>query len=227
MKLLAIETSTEACSAALYLDDEIHESFEIAPREHTKRILPMIDKLMAQAQLKPQQLDGIAFSCGPGSFTGVRIATGITHGIALGADLPVVPVSTLAAIAQTFFNHNSENIAFTAMDARMSEIFWGVYEKNSAGYAQLINKEAVTPAIEIQFPTQSGVGIGTGFKLYPEPLKQVLGKLLLRYEIDNLPRAAAIAQLGALALANNQGLPVELAQPTYLRDKVAKKELER
>ena len=227
MKLLAIETSTEACSAALYLDDEIHESFEIAPREHTKHILPMIDKLMAEAQLKPRQLDGIAFSCGPGSFTGVRIATGITHGIALGADLPVVPVSTLAAIAQTFFNKNPETIAFTAMDARMSEIFWGVYEKNAAGYAQLINKEAVTPAIDIQFLTQSGVGIGTGFKLYHEQLNQVLGKLLLRYEVDNLPRAAAIAQLGALALANNQGLPVELAQPTYLRDKVAKKESER
>ncbi len=227
MKLLAIETSTEACSAAFYLDGEIHESFELTPREHAKRILPMIDKLMAEAQLKPQQLDGIAFSCGPGSFTGVRIATGITHGIALGADLPVVPVSTLAAIAQTFFNQNLETLAFTAMDARMSEIFWGVYEKNSAGYAQLVNKEMVTPATEIQFPIRTGVGIGTGFSLYSKELTQALGELLQRYEADNLPRASAIAQLGAFGLKNNQGVPVELAQPTYLRDKVAKKESER
>jgi len=227
MKLLAIETSTEACSVALYFDNEIHESFELAPREHTKRILPMIDKLMAQAQLKPQQLDGIAFSCGPGSFTGVRIATGITHGIALGADLPVVPVSTLAAIAQTFFNNNSEDLAFTAMDARMNEIFWGVYQKNSNGYAQLIDKEAVTPASNILFPTLSGVGIGTGFSLYYTQLSLALGSLLQRYETDNLPRAGAIAQLGVLGLTNNQGLPVELAQPSYLRNKVAKKESER
>ncbi|MCK5871666.1 MAG: tRNA (adenosine(37)-N6)-threonylcarbamoyltransferase complex dimerization subunit type 1 TsaB, partial [Methylococcales bacterium] len=199
MKLLAIETSTEACSAALYLDGDIQESFELAPREHTKRILPMIEALMAEAQLTPQQLDGIAFSCGPGSFTGVRIATGITHGIALGADLAVVPVSTLASIAQTFFNNNTETVAFTAMDARMNEIFWGVYEKDSAGYAQLIEREAVTPATDIQFPAQAGVGIGSGFKLYHELLTQALGNLLLRYEKDNLPRAASIAQLGALA----------------------------
>ena len=227
MKLLAIETSTEACSAALYLDGDIHESFELAPREHTKRILPMIDALMAEAQLIPQQLDGIAFSCGPGSFTGVRIATGIAHGIALGADLAVAPVSTLASMAQTFFNHQPEKIAFTAMDARMGEIFWGVYEKDLAGYAQLIHKEAVTPATDIQFPLQSGVGIGTGFKLYSESLHYVLGDFLLRYEVDNLPRAAAIAQLGALALKNNQAVSVEQAQPTYLRDKVAKKTSER
>jgi len=100
LKLLAVETSTEACSAALYIDGEIREKFELAPREHTKLILPMIDELMAEAQLKPQQLDALAFSRGPGSFTGVRIATGVTQGIALGADLPVVPVSTLAAISQ-------------------------------------------------------------------------------------------------------------------------------
>jgi tRNA threonylcarbamoyladenosine biosynthesis protein TsaB len=130
-------------------------------------------------------------------------------------------------MAQTFFNHNPETVAFTAMDARMSEIFWGVYQKNLAGYAELINQEAVTPAINIQFPTQSGVGIGSGFNVYPLELKQTLGQLLLRYEIDNLPRAAAIAQLGAHALKNNQGVPVEQAQPTYLRNKVAKKESER
>lgn len=226
MKLLAVETSTEACSAALYINNEISERFEIAPREHTKRILPMIDELMAEAQLKPQQLDGIAFSCGPGSFTGVRIATGITHGIAFGADLPVVPVSTLAAIAQDFFNHNSEKLAFTAMDARMGEIFWGVYQ-NKEGYAQLIGKEAVTLANEIQFPKMPGVGIGSGFTVYQSQLNQALGNLLQRYENDRLPRAACIAQLGALALLNNQGLPVEQAQPVYLRDKVAKKESER
>ncbi len=227
MKLLAVETSTEACSAALCIDENIEERFEIAPRQHTVRIMPMIDELMSDAQLKPQQLDGIAFSCGPGSFTGVRIATGITHGIALGADLPVVPVSTLAAIAQDFFNRNPEQLAFTAMDARMKEIFWAVYQKDAAGFAKLIDEEAVTPASAVRFPQLSGVGIGSGFSVYLPELSQALGTLLTRHETDNLPRAAAIAQLGALALANDEGVPVEQAQPVYLRDKVAKKESER
>ncbi len=227
MKLLAVETSTEACSAALFIDDEINEIFELAPREHTKRILPMVDGLMAQAQLSPNQLDGIAFSCGPGSFTGVRIATGIAHGIALGADLPVAPISTLASIAQTFFNKNTETLAFTAMDARMSEIFWGVYEKDIEGYARLVGQEVVTPATDIQFPKRLGVGIGTGFSLYQASLTTALGGVLQRYEADNLPRAASIAQLGAKVLLAGKGLPVEKAQPTYLRDKVAKKESER
>ncbi len=127
--MLAVETSTEACSAALYSDGEIQEKFEIAPREHTKLILPMIDALMADADLKPQQLDALAFSRGPGSFTGVRISTGIIQGIALGADLPVVPVSTLAAIAHHYLKNSTAECAFTAMDARMGEIFWGVYQK--------------------------------------------------------------------------------------------------
>ena len=100
MKLLAVETATEACSAALYIDGDITERFALTPKEHTKLILPMIDGLMADAGLTPFDLDALAFGCGPGSFTGVRIATGIIQGIAFGADLPVVPVSTLAAIAQ-------------------------------------------------------------------------------------------------------------------------------
>ena len=227
MKLLAVETSTNACSAALYINGEIHEIFELAPKEHTKRILPMIDTLMAEAQLTPKKLDAIAFSCGPGSFTGVRIATGITHGIALGADLPVVPISTLAALAQNFFNNNPEKIAFTAMDARMKEIFWGVYQKNNAGYAQLVNEESVTPATEVIFPNMAGVGIGSGFAVYQPQLTQALGGFLQRYESNNLPRASAIAQLGVTAFINNKGVVVEKALPVYLRDKVAKKECER
>ena len=119
MKLLAVETSTEACSAALYIDGIVNERFELAPKEHTKLILPMIDSLMSDAGLKPQQLDALAFSCGPGSFTGVRIATGVIQGIALGADLPVVPVSTLAAIAQDFFdNPVRRNISVSPLPGR-------------------------------------------------------------------------------------------------------------
>ncbi len=225
--MLAVETSTEACSAALYLDGEVHERFEIAPREHTKLILPMIDGLMAEAGLKPQQLDALAFSRGPGSFTGVRIATGVIHGIAMGTDLPVVPVSTLAAIAHHYLKTATTDCAFTAMDARMGEIFWGVYQKNSQTGVELIGEEAVTPAEQVVFPQRQGVGIGSGWGVYPEQLSQRLGDLVLSVEEDHLPRASAIVELGVNGFQQGQAVAVENAMPVYLRDKVAKKESER
>ncbi len=227
MKLLAVETSTEACSAALYIDGVVEERFAIAPREHTKLILPMIDSLMAEAELKPQQLDALAFSRGPGSFTGVRISTGVIQGIAFGADLPVVPVSTLAAIAHHYFKFTDNDLAFTAMDARMGEIFWGVYKKNQQGYAELLGDESVTLAENIVFPEKKGVGIGSGWAVYQSQLSVCLGSFLLAVEADQLPRASAIADLGVIGFNNKQAVDVEKAMPVYLRDKVAKKESER
>jgi tRNA threonylcarbamoyladenosine biosynthesis protein TsaB len=282
MKLLAVETSTEACSAALYIDGIVNERFELAPKEHTKLILPMIDSLMSDAGLKPQQLDALAFSRGPGSFTGVRIATGVIQGIALGADLPVVPVSTLAAIAQDFFDNNSKlpaipgthtdsgysppippgeaclepfdfrseqvcrkgrgegfhknanshppqnfNVAFTAMDARMGEIFWGVYRRDAQGFAELIGNESVTPATEVEFPDLTGVGVGSGWGVYRQELMTRLASRISYCEIDNLPRARAIARLGVRGFEQGLAVSVEQAMPVYLRDKVAKKESER
>lgn len=227
MKLLAVETSTDACSAALFIDGEIREQFALAPREHTKLILPMIDELMAEAQLRPRQLDGIALSRGPGSFTGVRIAGSVVQGIAFGADLPVVPVSTLAAIAQDFFNRHSSDFAFTAMDARMEEIFWGVYRRNGIGLAELIGNEAVTPAAEAVFPEMAGYGVGSGWAAYLEILSSRLAERVQGIEIEVWPRAACIAQLGAYDFTNGLAVPVEQAMPVYLRDKVAKKQSER
>lgn len=228
MKLLAVETSTDACSAALFLDGEIHERFEIAPREHTKLILPMIDGLMSEAGLRPQQLDAIALSRGPGSFTGVRIATGVVHGIALGADLPVAMVSTLASMAQDFFNrHASAKLAFTALDARMQELFWGVYRRDALGLAQLSGDEAVTPAADVIFPDLDGYGIGSGWAAYPDILGNRIGSRLKGISADVCPRAACIAQLGAHIHAQGLSVAVEHAMPVYLRDKVARKQSER
>jgi tRNA threonylcarbamoyladenosine biosynthesis protein TsaB len=230
MKILAVETSTDACSAALFIDGEIAEKFQIAPREHTKLILPMIDSLMADAGLRPQQLDAIALSRGPGSFTGVRIATGVVHGIAFGADLPVAMVSTLAAMAQDFFNrHVTAKIAFTALDARMEEIFWGVYRRDALGLAELMGDEAVTPAGEIIFPDQDGfgIGIGSGWGAYPDILAARIGGRLQGTEVAVWPRAASVAQLGAHLHGQGLSVVVEQAMPVYLRDKVAKKKSER
>ena len=229
MKLLAVETATEACSAALYLDGEVIERSRVSPRDHAQLILPMIDGLMAEAGLKPSALDALAFGRGPGSFTGVRIATGVIHGIALGGELPVVPVSTLAAVAQEFFDRNGDGhrTAFAAMDARMGEIYFAVYRKGLSGFAELLGEELVTPADSIVFPDLAGSGIGTGWGAYREPLMRRLGWRIGLIETDNLPRAAAVARLGAQGYASGLAVDVEDAQPVYLRNKVAKKESER
>lgn len=226
MKILAVETSTDACSAALFIDGDIQEKFAVAPREHTKLILPMIDQLMAEAQLRPQQLDALALSRGPGSFTGVRIAGGVVQGIAFGADLPVVPVSTLAAIAQDFFNHHPQaQLSFTAMDARMAEIFWGVYQRNPLGLAELLGQEVVTPAGEVIFPDGLGFGVGSGWAVYQQVLSNRLANQLQGIDSEIWPRAAAVAQLGAYGFAQGLAVPVEQAMPVYLRDEVAKKQV--
>jgi len=228
MKLLAVETATEACSAALLIDDVITERWELAPRAHTRLILPMIEQLMAEAGLRPSQLDAVAFGCGPGSFTGVRIATGVVHGIAFGADLPVVPVSTLAALAQDFFSRDNESLVFTAMDARMDEVFWGVYQRDDQGFARLLGKEAVIGADQVEFPAMRGVGLGSGWLAYRQALTGRLGGLVERVVAENVwPKAAAIARLGGYYYQLGLAVPVEQAQPVYLRDKVAKTEKER
>ena len=227
MKLLAIDTSTDACSVALFIDGEIREKFEIVPREHTKLILPMVDELLADAQIKPQHLDAVALSRGPGSFTGVRIATGVAHGIAFGADIPVVLVSTLAAIAQDVFNRHQVDLAFTAMDARMDEIFWGVYQPNALGLAELIGEEVVTPADKVVYPDIDGVGVGSGWSVHGDALSSHIGSHVKYVISDVWPHAACVAQLGAYDFANGLAVPVDQAMPVYLRDKVAKKQSER
>jgi len=227
MKILAMDTATEACSAALYIDGEIAERFEIAPRVHTKLLLPMIDSLMAEAELKPQQLDALAFGCGPGSFTGVRIATGVMQGIAYGADLPVAPVSTLAAISQACFARSQHDAIFTAVDARMSEIYWAVYQRDAEGYASLLEKEKVQPATEIDALGVTAYSIGSAWNDYAPILTEKLGAQLLGYDANYLPHAAEISLLGAVAVQRQQTVSVEQAMPVYLRDKVAKTTAER
>lgn len=228
MKILAVETATDACSAALFIDGDIRERFALTPREHTKLILPMLDSLLAEAGLAPGRLDAVALGRGPGSFTGVRIAAGVVQGIAFGADLPVVPVSTLAAIAQDFFNrHPDAELAYTAMDARMAEIFWGVYARNDLGLAVLQGREAVLPPAAMTRGGQPGHGVGSGWAVHGEMLTARLDVPLLSIQADVPPRAACVAQLGAYGYAQGQAVAVEQAMPVYLRDKVAKTQAER
>lgn len=227
MKLLAVETSTEACSAALMINGEIRECFELTARTHTKRLLAMIDELMHEAALKPQQLDAIAFSRGPGSFTGVRIATGVMQGIAFAADLPVVPVSTLAALAQALMVEQAVDVVFSALDARIGEIFWGIYQRNADGYAELVGIEQVIAPDVLAIPPQRGVGVGSGWGAYHELLLERMGTQVTAVISERWPKAQAVAQLGAYGFQRGLAVPVEQAMPVYLRDKVAQTEAER
>jgi tRNA threonylcarbamoyladenosine biosynthesis protein TsaB len=228
VNLLALDTATEACSAALWQDGAISERFTVQPRMHTKLLLNMVDELMAEAQLSPQQLHGVVLSRGPGSFTGLRIATAAAQGIAFGVDVPVALVSTLATIAQDFFNRNLDEIAYTAMDARMHELFWGIYRRNSVGLAELIGDETVLPAERVPLEHAGpGVGVGSAWGVYGDILRDRYGALISGVQSDLLPRAACAVQIGADYFRQGLVVAPELALPVYLRDQVAKTIAER
>lgn len=224
MNLLAIETATEACSAALYLDGEIREHYQIAPREHTALILPMVDALLTEAGLSPAQLDAIAFGCGPGAFTGVRIATGVVQGIAFAADLPVVPVSTLATLAQGARREFGWEKVAAAIDARMAEVYWGSFEADSEGVMQAAGEERVCPPQQV--PLLDGHqwhGIGSGWHSYNTELGQRQGVAMIDAIGDYYPHARDVATLAVAAHARGEAVSAEQALPRYLRDQVVQK----
>lgn len=225
MKILAIDTATEACSVALSLDGQIYSTFEICPQQHSQRILPMIDDVLTQAQLRLSELDFLAFGQGPGSFTGVRIATGILQGLALGSNLQVIGVSTLAAMAQQVIEQQKHQNVAVAIDARMSEVYWGCF-RNQNNLATLVQTENVLPpqdAVEqLPFAPESFTAAGTGWNAYqtlelvlPEPVSvQVLypdAKYMLALAIEYAKQGLAV--------------DVEHITPVYLRDKVSWKKL--
>ena len=224
MKLLAIDTATEACSAALHVNGEVHFQYEIAPQKHADLILPMVEKLLADASITLNQLDAIAFGRGPGSFTGVRIATSVTQGLAYGADVPVVPVSTLAAMAQGVFVEKNETKVLTAIDARISEVYWGAYRLDENNLMQLQGEECVVAPDNVPVP-QGGdwVGAGTGWESYQEQLQTRLGTCVKQFDGQCFPHARDIISLALPQLESGHTVPAEQAIPVYLRDKVAVK----
>jgi tRNA threonylcarbamoyladenosine biosynthesis protein TsaB len=225
MKLLAIDTATEACSAAISIDGEILSLFEVCPQQHSQRILPMVDDLLKQASIKVADLDCLAFGRGPGSFTGVRIATGILQGLSLGTGLPVVGVSTLAAMAQQVISEQQQQKVAVAIDARMSEVYWGCFE-NIDEYPCLIGQEQVLPpehAAKILPFTGIPFGVaGTGWQAYPE-----IGTLLSNTELITVsyPDAKYMLPIALAAAKQGKAMEIEDIMPVYLRDKVSWKKL--
>jgi tRNA threonylcarbamoyladenosine biosynthesis protein TsaB len=218
MILLALETATDACSAALLIQGELRERYAVAPRGHTGLILPMIDELLAEAGIGIGQVDALAFGRGPGAFTGVRIAVGVAQGIAFGADLPVVPVSTLAALAQ---GCAAERV-LAALDARMDEVYWGAYERNPAGLMTVIGEECVVPPRLAPLPeTGLWYAAGSGWGSYGEDFPQHAAGRIVAWDTQRLPHARDVAQLGLAGYEQGQAVSAEQALPVYLRDTVA------
>ena len=221
MRLLALDTSTEACSAALMLGDEVRLRFELTERGHAELILPMIDALLAEAGIALSSLDGLAFGRGPGGFTGLRIAAGVTQGLAFGAGLPVAPVSSLAAVAEQVQAGEGERI-LVCNDARMGELYWAAFERIVNGGIGPASPECVAPLARVAEGIEGlRHAAGNGLVRYPE-LRARLESAGLRVHDELYPRADAIARLGAVELAAGRGVDASLALPIYVRDDVAK-----
>jgi tRNA threonylcarbamoyladenosine biosynthesis protein TsaB len=229
VKLLALDTSTEACSAAVWVNGAVTERYAVLGRGHAEHILPMVHDLLAEADLPLRGLDAIAFGRGPGAFTGVRIATSVAQGLALGADLPVVPVSDLAAVGLQAFDRATAQWgqqacqAWVCLDARMGEVYHALIEQDEISLVR-VGPEGVEAPGQLTIPPKVAgsrrVGVGHGFSAYPQWATQVAPQLDAVWP-DLLPRAGAVARLGVALWRSGVRLAAAQAQPSYVRNQVA------
>ena len=222
MKLLAIETATRACSCALMLGEEHEERFQIAARRHAELVLGMVSDLLDDSGLALRDLDAIAFGRGPGSFTGVRIATAVAQGLGLAADLPLVPVSSLGALALAAGRQHRAGAVLAAFDARMNEVYWGAFDTRDLTNAVPAGEECVAAPASVPIPEEGDwLGAGEGWSAYREALEARLGGRLRGIDAEALPGAAEVASIACHALRAGRSEAPELARPVYLRDRVA------
>jgi tRNA threonylcarbamoyladenosine biosynthesis protein TsaB len=220
MRILALDTSTEACSVALLLDGELRMRFQLTERSHAELVLPMVESLLEEAGVTLTDLDGLAFGRGPGAFTGLRIACGVVQGLALGADLPVAPVSSLAAVAEQVPVAAGESV-LVCNDARMGEVYWGVFRREADGTMKALAAETVSQPGAVGAGLTVGHAAGNALPRYPA-LAERLREAGLQVHDGLYPRADAIARLGAVELAAGRGVPAQRALPVYVRDNVAR-----
>ena len=224
-KLLAIDTSGEACSVALGLGDEVLEHFEVIPRLHARKLLPMVQSLLAEADVPLSALDAIAFGRGPGSFTGLRICAGVVQGLAFAADLPTLPISSLAALAQGAYRNTSHTHIMTVLDARMAELYWAGFRVKE-GRVVLVGKEQLTAPQQLDesmavLNIEAGwVGVGDGWPFatqFPPHVLQCVTPLEQVFHVQ----AQDIVRLARYDYQQGLQVPAEQALPVYLRGKSA------
>ncbi len=231
MRVLALDTATEACSVALLVNGECISRFAELRRGHAEQILDMVDSVLAEAGIGLSGLDGIAASIGPGAFTGVRISVAVAQGLAFGAGLGVVPVTTLEALGLAAMSVSARALA--CLDARMGEVYWGCFERHATHGLIALSAPQVSPASSVKWlgsnetPIQQDDihGIGRGFAAYPELTH--LGLVLDPGAANALPNSQEIARLGVLRLNTGASLDPARLEPLYLRNQVALTEVER
>ena len=219
LRLLGVETGSDACSAALYVDGAVLHRSEITPRKHAERLLPMFEELLAEAGLALADLDALVLGRGPGSFTGVRIAAAAAQGIAFAMEKPVLCISSLAALAQGVFREHGATHALAGFDARMGEVYWGAFQVE-AGRMQALQEECVIAPEAAPIPQKSVTkwfGVGSAFATYA----QLLGARCVEMMPTALPQARDLMPLAVAAWDRGEAVPAEQALPVYLRDRVA------
>jgi len=226
MKLLAIDTTQAACSAAVYCDGEVLEQYALAPREHTHRLLPMMEAVLAEAGVALAELDALAFACGPGSFTGLRIAAATIQGVALAHELAVVPVSSLAGMAQGAARLYDYRQILAGFDARMAEVYWGMYHYDEQrGIVEPVMPDVVSPPEQLSLPPEGlWSGVGDAWQTYEQVLQEHFVDKLENITPNNATlHAQDIARLAVVAYQQGKAVVAEQALPVYLRDQVAHK----
>ena len=216
MNLLAVETSTELCSVALLRGTELFVEEALAENRHSELLVPMVRRILARARLSAAGMDGFAFGQGPGSFTGIRIACGLVQGLAFGAGRPVVPVPSLLALAE----QSNESRIVAAVDARMGEAYLAAYARSGRDWDEVIAPRLATRDALPSLPGRGWAATGSGFDRHDWLREAYRRSVEMRFEGD-LPRAGAVARIGARRLAQGFGVAAEMAAPLYLRDKVA------
>jgi tRNA threonylcarbamoyladenosine biosynthesis protein TsaB len=216
VNLLAVETSTELCSVALWRDGGLFVEEVLAENRHSEVLVPMLRRVLERARLRPAQMDAFGFGCGPGSFTGLRIACGIVQGMAFAAARPVVPVPSLLALAE----QSNEAHVVAGLDARMGEAYLAAYARSGDDWNEVIAPRLADARSLPALPGRRWAATGSGFDRHPWLREAYRDAVQMRLEGD-LPRAAAVAKVAVRRFARGAGLPADQAAPLYLRDKVA------
>lgn len=218
MNILALDTSTEACSVALLrADGSIFNEFEIAPRRHAQLLPVMLDAVLSAAEVAKQSISYCAFANGPGAFTGIRIAAAHAQGIGMGLGLPLLPISTLAVLAQASHDKFDADKTLVALDARMAEIYWAVYARDETGCAELVGRERLSAAADIEIGDDIDCGAGHG---WPDELRNSVG---FPVDAELLPDARSLLKLAMKAIDQKLGVDARRININYLRNQVAEK----
>ena len=223
--ILALDTATEACSVALLHQGNITFEDELSPRTHTQRILPMVDGLLKNANLSIKEVDYLAFGRGPGSFTGVRVGVGVAQGLALGAELKVVPISNLTTMAEQAYQELGATEVIALIDARMNEVYFSQLVRTENGWIEKVKERVCSPEgalVQFQLDTDKITVVGTGWAAYLQFSEQ---NLPLAISEITLPSAKYMLALAEQEIAKGNVKSVDEIEPVYLRNEVTWKKL--